>query len=38
MSKPSVTELAAVTAVGIALALAVKKTGVAESGYAQLSK
>ena len=36
MTKPSVTELAAVTAVGIALA--VKKTGVAESGYAQLSK
>lgn len=30
MSKPSVTELAAVTAVGIALAFAVKKTGVAE--------
>ena len=30
MSKPSVTELAAVTAVGIALAFAVKKTGAAE--------
>ena len=30
MSKPSVTELAAVTAVGLALAWAAKKTSVAE--------